>query len=60
MFLGQDITEEEQQKKTMQAFEQNYQTSNALFTSFMDHTPYFTWIMDEDENLLYANKSLLE
>src|SRR5579872_3591757 len=33
LFMGQDIAEEEQQKKTMQAFEQNYQTSNTLFAS---------------------------
>ena len=58
--LGYDVTGEEQQRKTMQAFEQDFQTSNALFTSFMDHTPYFTWIIDEDENLLFANKSLLQ
>jgi PAS domain S-box-containing protein len=58
--LGYDLAGEEQQKKTMQVFEQNYQTRNSLFTSFMDHTPYFTWIMDEDENLVFANSSLLE
>lgn len=58
--LGYDIAAQEQQKKNMQIFEQHYQTSNALFTSFMDHTPYFSWIIDEDENLMFANKSLLE
>jgi len=58
--LGYDIAAHEQQKKNMQLFEQQYQTSNALFTSFMDHTPYFSWIIDEDENLMFANKSLLE
>ena len=58
--LGYDIAAQEQQKKNMQIFEQNYQTSNALFTSFMDHTPFFSWIVDEDENLMFANKSLLE
>jgi len=58
--LGYDIAGEEQQKKTMEAFERHYQTSNALFTAFMDHTPYFTWIIDEDENLMFANRSLLE
>jgi PAS domain S-box-containing protein len=58
--LGYDVTGEEQQRKTMQAFESDYQTGNALFTSFMDHSPYFTWIIDEDENLMFANRSLLE
>ncbi len=58
--LGYEVAPEQQQKKIMQTFEQEYQSRNALFTSFMDHTPYFTWIIDEDENLLFANKSLLE
>lgn len=58
--LGYDMTGEEEQRKTMQAFEHNYQTSNALFTSFMDHSPNITWIIDEDENLMFANRSLLE
>jgi PAS domain S-box-containing protein len=31
----------------------------ALFRSFMAHTPYFTWIVDRDENLVFANQSLL-
>lgn len=26
----------------------------------MDHTPYFSWIIDENENLMFANKSMLE
>ena len=30
-----------------------------LFTSFMNHTPYFTWIVDKDDNLVFANHSLL-
>jgi PAS domain S-box-containing protein len=30
-----------------------------FFTSFMDHTPVFTWISDRDENMVYASRSLL-
>lgn len=58
--LGYEMTPEEQQKKNMEIFERNYQGRNALFHSFMDHTPYFTWIVDEDENLVFANSVLLK
>ena len=30
-----------------------------FFTSFMDHTPVFTWISDRNENMVYASRSLL-
>ena len=40
-------------------FELLVKDKEALFTSFMNHTPNFTWIMDENENVIYANKSLL-
>ena len=30
-----------------------------FFTSFMDHTPVFTWISDKNENMVYASRSLL-
>jgi PAS domain S-box-containing protein len=32
----------------------------ALFTSFMDHSPSFAWIVDENEKLIYANQGLLD
>jgi PAS domain S-box-containing protein len=32
----------------------------ALFTAFMNHTPYFTWIVDKNKNLVFANESLLK
>ena len=32
----------------------------ALFTSFMDHSPSFAWIVDEEEKVLYANQGLLD
>ena len=31
----------------------------SLYTSFLNYTPYFSWIVDRDEKLLFANKSLL-
>jgi PAS domain S-box-containing protein len=31
-----------------------------LNSSFLAHTPYFSWIVDKDENLLFANQSLLQ
>jgi PAS domain S-box-containing protein len=31
----------------------------ALFTSFMNHTPYFAWIADKNKKLVFANQSLL-
>jgi PAS domain S-box-containing protein len=47
-----DITNEK--KLEMEA-----KSRTALFRSFMAHTPYFTWIVDRDENLVFANQSLL-
>jgi PAS domain S-box-containing protein len=58
--LGYDITPEEQPKKTVRAFEQNYQASNALFHSFMDHTNSFTWVADEEGCLMFGNRAFLE
>ena len=57
--LGYDMASEEQQKKTMQAFEQNYQKGGHLFQTFMNHTASFAWIVDEDENLMFANRPWL-
>ena len=48
-----DITKE----KTL---EMELQAREALFSAFMDHTPYVSWIIDEDSNLVYANRPLLE
>ncbi|HLY70957.1 MAG TPA: PAS domain S-box protein [Puia sp.] len=31
-----------------------------LFSAFMNNSPYFTWIVDEKENLVFANTALLE
>jgi len=39
--------------------EQEAKARGALFSSFMEHTPYFTWIVDKEENLVFANHSLL-
>jgi hypothetical protein len=58
--LGTEIAAEDQHKKNLQSFEQHYQKDNGLFLSFMEHTPWFTWIVDEEENLMFANKSFLE
>ena len=58
--LGFEVTNEEQRVKTLRAFEEGYQASNALFHSFMDHTPSFTWIVDEEGNLMFGNRSFLE
>jgi PAS domain S-box-containing protein len=30
-----------------------------LFKSYMNHNPYFTWIVDNDKKLIFANHSLL-
>ncbi|MDP4248256.1 MAG: PAS domain S-box protein, partial [Bacteroidota bacterium] len=48
-----DMTKEKLLEKEVQARE-------ALFSSFMDHTPYVSWIIDENNNLVYANRSLLK
>ena len=58
--LGYDITLEEQRKKTVRAFEQNYQAGNALFHSFMDYTNSFNWVADEEGSLMFGNRSFLE
>jgi PAS domain-containing protein len=58
--LGYDIAAADQQKKNMQAFEQYYLPDNALFQSFMAHTPGFSWIVDEEDNLMFANTLFLE
>jgi PAS domain S-box-containing protein len=47
-----DITEEKNLKALCEQRE-------ALFTSFMNHSPSFTWIVDEDEKLVFANQGLL-
>ncbi len=31
----------------------------SLFASFMNHSPSFAWIVDEDEKVVYANQGLL-
>ena len=49
----QDISKEKQ-------FEKEVQARTALFSAFMDHAPYFTWIVDKDDNLIFANKGLLD
>jgi len=49
----QDITREKE-------FERVAKDREALFSAFMDHSPYFTWIVDQKDNLVYANKSLLD
>ena len=30
-----------------------------LKSCFLDHTPYFSWVVDKDENLLFANQALM-
>ncbi len=54
--LGYEIAVEDKLKANMQEFGQDCR----IFNSFMDHTPYFTWIVDTEENLIFANTSLLE
>jgi PAS domain S-box-containing protein len=49
----QDITREKE-------FERVAKDREALFLAFMDHSPFFSWIVDKEDNLQYANKSLLE
>ena len=49
----QDITREIE-------FERVAKDREALFSAFMDHSPFFSWIVDKEDNLQYANKSLLE
>jgi PAS domain S-box-containing protein len=49
----QDISKEKE-------FEKEAQARTALFSAFMDHAPYFTWIVDKEENLIFANKGLLD
>jgi len=49
----QDITREKE-------FERVAKDREALFSTFMDHSPFFSWIVDKEDNLVYANKSLLE
>ena len=58
--LGYDVAAADQQKKNMQAFEQHYWPDNMLFRSFMAHTPGFSWIVDEEDNLMFANTLFLE
>jgi len=58
--LGFDVTNDEQQEKTLRAFEENYQASNALFRSFMDHTCAIAWIADEEGKLMFGNRFFLE
>jgi PAS domain-containing protein len=58
--LGFDVTGDEQREKTLRAFEEVYQASNALFHSFMDHTRAIAWIVDEEGNLMFGNRSFLE
>lgn len=31
-----------------------------LFSAFMNNSPYFTWILDDKENLVFANSALLK
>jgi PAS domain S-box-containing protein len=49
----QDISKEKE-------FEKEAQARALLFSTFMDHTPYFTWIVDKEENLVFANKALVD
>jgi PAS domain-containing protein len=58
--LGYDIPAADRQKKNRQVFEQHYWPDHALFQSFMAHTPGFSWIVDEEDNLLFANTPFLE
>ncbi len=41
-------------------FERVAKDREALFLAFMDHSPFFSWIVDKEDKLKYANKSLLE
>ena len=34
--------------------EEEARVRGALFDSFMRHAPYFTWITDKDENLIFT------
>jgi len=63
--LGYDIADEVQIKRTENILGLNYegiesQARTVLFATFMDHTPYFTWIVDRDENLVFGNKALMD
>lgn len=48
----QDVTKEKKLEKEVKARE-------VLFTSFMDNTPYLSWIANEKGNLVYANQPML-
>lgn len=56
LLTGEDVVFEEPIKKNPLLWEQR----EALFTSFMNHSPSFAWIVDEKENVVYANKGLLD
>ena len=55
-FIISSLTDLSEEKKLQALCE----TRKALFTSFMDHSPSFAWIVDEKENLIYANRGLLD
>jgi PAS domain S-box-containing protein len=64
LLLGYDIADEVQIKRTEEILGLNYEGIEAqaravLFSTFMNHTPYFTWIVDCEGNLVFANKALL-
>ena len=40
--------------------EQELKAREALFSAFMNNTPYFTWIVDRNGKLVFANQSLLK
>ncbi|MDP4245567.1 MAG: PAS domain-containing protein [Bacteroidota bacterium] len=48
-----DITEEKRLRALCEQRE-------ALFSSFMNHSPSFAWIVDQREQVVYANKGLLD
>ena len=55
-FVVSTIADISEEKKLKDLCEQR----EALFASFMDHSPSFSWIVDEDEKLVYANQGILD
>lgn len=63
--LGYDLADEIQlikKERIVDGIQSMVEDMNGdiLFSAFMDHSPFFSWIVDKEDNLVYANKSLLE
>jgi PAS domain S-box-containing protein len=55
-FVISSILDKSEERKLQALCEER----QALFESFMDHSPSFAWIVDEEEKVIYANKGLLD